>query len=186
MKKQEEDRAKEDVRRAQLREAGIKARASTGLVSSGFTTPAEVYEMDADEEGEGFVIDGHRFKIRTELEEGLRRQEQASQTTAELARSDLDEVHGQSLPVGVNIDEEEMPPLEEIEEGEEQDFEDDPDLIPVDDEETQVPPVSRKHKETIDYNDNITRWRSRDVSADDIYSNFTYEVLRWKRNRKKK
>ena len=111
--------------------------------------------MDADEEGEG-------------LEEGLRRQEQASQTTAELARSDLDEVHGQSLPVGVNIDEEEMPPLEEVEEGEEEDFEDDPELIPADDEETQVPPVSRKHKETIDYNDNITRWRSRDVSADDI------------------
>ena len=27
---------------------------------------------------------------------------------------------------------------------------------------------SRKHKTTIDYNDNIKRWRNTDVSADDI------------------
>ena len=171
LKKQEEDRAKEDVRRAQLRQRGITARISTGLMSSGFTTPAEVYEMDTDEEGEGFVIDGQRFNIRAELEEGLRRREQASQTTAERARSDLDEVHSQSLPAGVPVhsiatdEEDDMPPLEtptEIaEEGEEEEETED-------DEETQVPPVSRKHKETIDYNDNITRWKHRDVSADDI------------------
>ena len=103
LKKQEEDRAKEDVRRAQLRQRGITAGISTGLVSSGFTTPAEVYEMDTDEEGEGFVIDGQRFNIRTELEEGLRRREQASQTTAERARSDLDEVNSQSIPAGVEM-----------------------------------------------------------------------------------
>ena len=170
LKKQEEDRAKEDVRRAQLRQRGITAGISTGLVSSGFTTPAEVYEMDTDEEGEGYVIGGQRFNIRTELEEGLRRREQASQTTAERARSDLDEVHSQSLPAGVPVhsiatdEEDDMPaletPTEIAEEGEEEETEDD--------EETQVPPVSRKHKETIDYNDNIARWKHRDVSADDI------------------
>ena len=53
LKKQEEDRAKEDVRRAQLREAGIRARASTGTHAIGtgsFMTPAEVYEMDDDDD----------------------------------------------------------------------------------------------------------------------------------------
>ena len=63
-----------------------------------------------------------------------------------------------------------MPPLEDIEEGEEEeDFEDDPELIPADiDESTKAPNQARKHKETIDYNDNITRWRGRGVSTDDI------------------
>ena len=31
-----------------------------------------------------------------------------------------------------------------------------------------VPPQSRKHKETIDYNENIDRWKNKDVSVDDI------------------
>ena len=35
-------------------------------------------------------------------------------------------------------------------------------------DETQVPPQSRKHKETIDYNENIDRWRQKDTSVDDI------------------
>ena len=173
LKKQEEDRAKEDLRRAGLRHRGITAGASTGLVSVGasdFSTPAEIYEMETDEDGEGYLIDGQRFRIRTELEEGLRRQEQASQTTAERARSDLDVANSQSLPAGVQVhsiatdEEDDMPPLEtptEIAEEEEEEENED-------DEETQDPPVSRKHKETIDYNDNITRCKNRDVSADDI------------------
>ena len=106
LKKQEEDRAKEDVRRAQLRQRGITAGVSTGIISVGasdFSTPAEVYEMETDEEGEGYLIDGHRFNIRTELEEGLRRQEQARQRTTERARSDLDEAHSQSIPAGVEM-----------------------------------------------------------------------------------
>ena len=31
-----------------------------------------------------------------------------------------------------------------------------------------MPPQSRKHKETIDYNENIDRWRQKDISVDDI------------------
>ena len=31
-----------------------------------------------------------------------------------------------------------------------------------------VPPQSRKHKETIDYNENIDRWRQKDISVDGI------------------
>ena len=56
LKKQEEDRAKEDLRRASVRKAGIEAGTSTGLMgidttgfvepslASGLTTPAIVYE----------------------------------------------------------------------------------------------------------------------------------------------
>ena len=56
---------------------------------------------------------------------------------------------------------EDMPPLINIEEGEE-DFEDDPELIPADvDESTKPPPISRKHTETIDYNQNIDRWKTK-------------------------
>ena len=74
------------------------------------------------------------------------------------------------MPRGVTVhsiatDEEEMPPLETptevAEEGEEEEEE-------TDDDETQVPPQSRKHKETIDYNENIERWRQKDISVDDI------------------
>ena len=65
-----------------------------------------------------------------------------------------------------------MPPLVNIEEGgeeEEEEFEDDPELIPADDDETaKAPEISRKHKETIDYNENIDRWKNKDVSAGDI------------------
>ena len=64
----------------------------------------------------------------------------------------------------IATDEEEMPPLETptevAEEGEEEEE--------TDDDETQVPPQSRKHKETVDYNENIERWRQEDISVDDI------------------
>ena len=52
-----------------------------------------------------------------------------------------------------------MPPLEtptEVAEEEEED------------ETTKAPQISRKHKETIDYNENIDRLKNKDVSADDI------------------
>ena len=43
LRKQEEDRAKESVRQAQLRQTAISTGSSMGvLTSSGFTTPAEV------------------------------------------------------------------------------------------------------------------------------------------------
>ena len=37
-----------------------------------------------------------------------------------------------------------------------------------DDDETHMRPQSRKHKETIDYNRNIDRWKRSDVSVDDL------------------
>ena len=163
LKKQEEDRAKEEVRQAQLRQTAISTGSSMGiLTSSGFTTPAEVYDMGDDDD----MTSEEATRIRAEMERYLQRQQQAQQTSSSTARSDLDVAHRQSLPVGVNIEEEEMPPLETPTEIAEEDKEDDEDeeLIPDDEMKTQ----SRKHKTTIDYNDNIKRWRNTDVSADDV------------------
>ena len=167
LKKQEEDRAKEDVRQAQLRQTGIMARTSTGTSSirtSGFTTPAEVYEMDDGDD----MTSEEATRIRAEIERYLQRQQQAQQTSSSTARSDLDVAHRQSLPVGMNIDEEEeeLPPLETPTEIAEEDEEDDEDEELIPDDEMKTP--SRKHKTTIDYDENINKWRSRNVSADDI------------------
>ena len=171
LKKQEEDRARDNLRNAQLRKAGVDAGTSTGMVdlrARGFVTPSEVYEMDDEEDD--IMLNEDIAGIRTEMKRHRQRQQEAQQASSSTARSDLDEAHRQSLPVGVMDEEGDMPPLEDIEEEEEEeDFEDDPELIPADiDESTKAPNQARKHKETIDYNDNITRWRGRDVSTDDI------------------
>ena len=135
LKKQEEDRAKQDVRRAQLRQTGVMAGASTGTLSirtSGFTTPAEVYDMDDDDD----MMSEEATRIRAEMERYLQRQQQAQQTSLSTARSDLDVAHRQSLPAGIEFHRmntggtDEMPPLEtptEIaeEDEEEEEFEDD-------------------------------------------------------------
>ena len=171
LKKQEEDRAKENVRQAQLREAGITARASTGTLAigtGGFMTPLEVYEA-MDNDGDEMTNE-EMTRIRAEMERYLQRQREAQQASATSARTDLDVAHRQSLPVGVMDGEDDMPPLEEIEEGEEEeDFEDDPELIPADDDEaTRAPAQSRKHKETIDYSTKISKWQDKSVQEDDI------------------
>ena len=135
LKKQEEDRAKEATRQAQLRQAGIMAGVSTGtsaIRTSGFTTPAEVYEIEEEMTSE------EATRIRAEMERYLQRQQQAQQTSSSIARSDLDEAHRQSVPTGVDFyrmdtgGTDEMPPLEtpteiaeEEEEEEEEEFEDD-------------------------------------------------------------
>ena len=188
LKKQEEDRAKESVRQAQLRENGIMAGASSGLVSigsrslarssaeasSGFSTPAEVYEATGDDDDD--MTSEEATRIRAEMERYLQRQQQTQQSSSSTARTDLDEAHRQSLPAGVEMyrmnteGTDDMQSLVNIEEGEEEeDFDDDPELIPADDEEeTKAPPLSRKHKETIDYSTKITKWQDRSVQEDDI------------------
>ena len=171
LKKQEEDRAKENVRQAQLREAGIMAGTSSGTLTirtSGLSTPAEVYEA-IDEEEE--MTSEEMTRIRAEMERYLQRQREAQQASATSARTDLDVAHRQSLPAGVNIDgEDDMPPLVNIEDGEEEeDFDDDPELIPADDDETtKAPAQARRHKETIDHSTKITKWQDKSVQEDDI------------------
>ena len=103
LKKQEEDRAKEATRQAQLRQAGIMAGTSSGtltLRTSGFSTPAEVYEA-IDEEEE--MTSEEMTRIRAEMERYLQRQREAQEETASSVSSDLDEVYRQTLPVGVEF-----------------------------------------------------------------------------------
>ena len=173
LKKQEEDKVKEDLRQAELRKTAMATGSSMGVLSYDGRTPVGAYNADGFETPDS---DDYRMsldqinRVRAELDAGLQRQQEAQQASSSTVRSDLDETHRQSLPVGVPVhsiatdEEEEMPPLETptevAEEGEEEEE--------TDDEETQVPPQSRKHKETIDYNENIDRWRQKDISVDDI------------------
>ena len=169
LKKQEEDRARENLRQAQLRNAGIEA--GTGampIVSAGFQTPLEVYEaMDDGDE----MTSEEMTRIRAEMERLLQSQREAQQASTTSARTDLDEAHRQSLPVGVMDDgKDDMPPLVNIEEGEEEeDFDDDPELIPAaDDETTKAAAQARRHKETIVYSTKITKWQDKSVQEDYI------------------
>ena len=105
--KQEEDRARESLRQAQLTKAGIDAGTSTGIMNlraMGFETPEVieddfVYEtMDGDE-----LTVEEATKIRAEMERYIQRQQETQQETASSARSDLDEAHRQSIPAGVEM-----------------------------------------------------------------------------------
>ena len=189
LKKQEEDRVKEELRQAELKENTVSTGTSMGVLkyalrasretgapaSYGGRTPAGAYNADGFETptNDFNMSDEQIMRIRAEMEAFNKRRQEAQQASSSSARNDLDEANRQSLPVGVMGDEEfeDMPPLINVEEGEEEeeDLEDDPELLPADvDESTKPPPISRKHKETIDYNENIDRWKNKDVSADDI------------------
>ena len=107
LKKQEEDRARENLRQAQLKQAGIDAGTSTGIMNlraMGFETPEViegdfVYEtMDGDE-----LTVEEATKIRAEMERYIQRQQETQQETASSARSDLDEAFRQSIPAGVDM-----------------------------------------------------------------------------------
>ena len=186
LKKQEEDKVKEDLRQAELRKTAMATGSSMGVLSYDGRTPVDAYNADGFETPDS---DDYRMsldqinRVRAELDAGLQRQQEAQRASSSTVRSDLDEAHSQSLPVGVPVhsiatdeeEEEEMPPLETptevAEEGEdasEKSSRGIRDEEETDDEETQVPPQSRKHKETIDYNENIDRWRQKDISVDDI------------------
>ena len=107
LKKQEEDRARENLRQSQLKNAGIEAGTSTGIMNlraMGFETP-EINEEDFVYE----TLDGDELsveeavKIRAEMERYTQRQAEAQQETASSAKSDLDEAHRQSIPASVDM-----------------------------------------------------------------------------------
>ena len=173
MRKQEEDKVKEELRQTQLRQTAMATGSSVGILSYGGRTPVGAYNADGFETPDSdYRMTAEQInRIRAELELGARRQQEAQQASSSSARSDLSDATSQSLPAGIPIhsmvtdDEDsprdELPPLEtptEVAEEEEEE----------DDDETQVPPQSRKHKETIGYNENIDRWKNKDVSVDDI------------------
>ena len=124
LKKQEEDRARENLRQAQLKQAGIDAGTSTGIMNlraMGFETPEVieddfVYEtMDGDE-----LTVEEATKIRAEMERYIQRQQETQQASASSARSDLDEAFRQSIPAGVDMfrmdtgGSDDLPPLIDI------------------------------------------------------------------------
>ena len=103
LKKQEENKVKNELRQAQLRQTAIATGASMGVLtsdvgSSGFTTP--LLDTPSGEEYLGH-LDIERIKAElSELEIG---QQQARQATSSTSRNNLDEAHRQSLPTGVDL-----------------------------------------------------------------------------------
>ena len=174
LKKQEEDKVKNEMRQTQLRQTAIATGSSMGILSYGGLTPVGAYNANGFEtpDSDDYRMTAEQInRIRAELEAGERRQREAQQSSSSSARSDLSVATSQSLPAGVPIHsmatDEDLPPLEtptEVAEEEEEEEEEEED----DDDEMQVPTQSRKHKETIDYNENIDRWKNKDVSIDDI------------------
>ena len=177
LKKQEEDKVKNEMRQTQLRQTAIATGSSMGILSYGGLTPVGAYNADGFEtpDSDDYRMTAEQInRIRAELEAGERRQREAQQSSSSSARSDLSVATSQSLPAGVPIHsmatDEDLPPLEtptevaEEDEEEEEEEEEEED----DDDETHMRPQSRKHKETIDYNENIDRWKNKDVSVDDI------------------
>ena len=105
LKKQEEDKVKNDLRRAQLNHHGVMNGVSTAIAgmqtsgtTSGYDTPLEVYEGMEQEE------DMYPDYIQ-DLDGALRRLRliQEQRQDIEDVKSDLDDVHHQSLPEGVPI-----------------------------------------------------------------------------------
>ena len=174
LKKQEEDKVKNELRQTQLRQTAIATGSSMGILSYGGRTPVGAYNADGFEtpDSDDYSMTAEQInRIRAELEAGERRQREAQQASSSSARSDLSDATSQSLHAGIPIhsmatdeEDEDLPPLEtptEVAEEEEEEEEED-------DDETQVRTQSRKHKEAIDYNRNIDRWKRSDVSADDL------------------
>ena len=184
LKRQEEDKVKNEMRQTQLRQTAMATGSSMGILSYGGLTPVGAYNADGFEtpDSDDYRMTAEQInRIRAELEAGARRQREAQQSSSSSARSDLSVATSQSLPAGIPIhsmatdeEDEDLPPLEtptEVAEEEEEEEEDDALASSGrsrDDDETHMRPQSRKHKETIDYNENIDRWRQKDISVDDI------------------
>ena len=178
LKKQEEDKVKNEMRQTQLRQTAMATGSSMGILSYGGRTPVGAYNADGFEtpDSDDYRMTAEQInRIRAELEAGERRQREAQQSSSSSARSDLSVATSQSLPAGVPIHsmatDEDLPPLEtptEVAEEEEEMEEEEEEEEEEDDDETHMRPQSRKHKETIDYNRNIDRWKRSDVSVDDL------------------
>ena len=154
LKKQEEDKVKNELRETQLRQTAMATGSSMGILSYGGLTPVGAYNADGFEtpDSDDYRMTAEQIsRIRAELEAGERRQREAQQASSSSARSDLSDATSQSLPAGV--------PIHSMATDQEEEEED---------EETEVSTKRRKHEETIDYNEDISRWRLNDVTTNDI------------------
>ena len=136
LKKQEEDKVRNELRQAQLKKVGVENGTSTGVLavgSSGFNTPFEVELLD----GKDLSVD-EISRIQAEMEAHNQRMKEARERVVSSASSDLVDVHSQSLPAGVPVHS--MASDATLSPRELRDGDDTmPDLIPIDgaDEESQ-------------------------------------------------
>ena len=131
LKKQEEDKVRNEMRQAQLRQSAISTGSSMGVLSaksSGFNTPLEIELLDGEELSADEIS-----RIQADLEDYNQRMQQARDRAISSVSSDLDDVHRQTLPVGVPVHSmatdasDEMPELEPIENENQDDEEEDED-----------------------------------------------------------
>ena len=141
LKKQEEDKVKNEMRQTQLRQTAMATGSSMGILSYGGLTPVGAYNADGFEtpDSDDYRMTAEQInRIRAELEAGERRQLEAQQSSSSSARSVLSDATIQSLPAGIPIhsmatdeeeEDEDLPPLETptevVEEAEEEEEDDD-------------------------------------------------------------
>ena len=79
LKKQEEDRVKNEMRQTQLRQTAMATGSSMGVLSCGGRTPIGAYNADGFETptGSDFMTDDQIMRIRAEMEAHQQRQRQA-------------------------------------------------------------------------------------------------------------
>ena len=104
LKKQEDDKVKNELRQTQLRQTAIATGSSMGILSYGGLTPVGAYNADGFEtpDSDDYRMTAEQInRIRAELEAGERRQREAQQaSSSSSARSDLSDATSQSLPAG--------------------------------------------------------------------------------------
>ena len=128
LKKQEEDKLKNELRQADLKQKAIGTGSSMGVLSatsssvsaSGINTPREVEFYDADD----FIAE-EIARVQSEIDAHNQKTQKARERATSSASSDLADVHAQSLPAGVPVhsmasDEgsDKMPDLESVSDGE--------------------------------------------------------------------
>ena len=128
LKKQEEDKVKNELRQTQLRQRSMATGSSMGVLSattSGYNTPLEVELLDGQE-----LSDDEVARIQAEMDAYTQRMQKARDRAVSSASSDLADVHSQSLPAGVpvhsmasDVASDKMPDLESVESEEEEEDE---------------------------------------------------------------
>ena len=101
LKKQEEDKVKNEMRQVQLRQRAMATGSSMGVLSatsSGFNTPLAVELLDGQELSSDEIT-----RIQAEMEAHNQRMQEARERVVSSASSDLADVHSQSLPAGVPV-----------------------------------------------------------------------------------
>ena len=131
LKKQEEDKLKNELRQADLKKKANETGSSMGVLSvasrsvsaSGYNTPLEDRLDDADD-----LISEEITRVQAEIDAHNQKIQKARDIATSSASSDLADVLAQSLPVGVPVhsmasDEgsDKMPDLESVESEEEED-----------------------------------------------------------------